>query len=116
MNDYLLLFRGGNNEWMGTSPAEAQAEMEKWTKWMGSLAAEGKLGPSQPLQNSGKVVTGTDKVVTDGPYMDGRETVGGYLQCKAASYEEAIEIAKGCPILEQPSGTVEVREILSMNM
>ena len=108
MREYLFLFRGGDNRSMDPSLAEAQIHMQKWMAWMGGLAAEGKLGGAQPLQSTGMHITGTDKMVTDGPYMEGKEMVGGYLICKAASYEEAIDIAKDCPILEL-GGTVEIR-------
>ena len=55
-------------------------------------------------------------MVTDGPFMEGKEMVGGYLICKADSLEEAVEISKGCPILEYESGIVEVREIQELKM
>lgn len=56
------------------------------------------------------------KIVTDGPFIEGKEMVGGYLMCKADNYDEALELAKGCPILEFEDGKVEVREIMSMSM
>lgn len=96
---------------MDTSAAEGQAHMQKWMQWMSGLAAQGKLGGAQPLHKTGKQVKGLKKVTTDGPFMEGKEMVGGYLICKAGTYEEAVEIAKGCPILEDESGIVEVREI-----
>ena len=93
------------------SAEQAQAHMQRWMQWMGGLAEQGKLGPSQPLNRTGKQVAGTKKVVTDGPFMEGKEMVGGYLICKAGTYDEAVNIAKGCPILEFPEGNVEIREI-----
>lgn len=116
MKEYLFLFRGGDRQSMDPSAAEAQAVMQKWMQWMGGLAAQGKLGPSQPLYDTGTQVKGTGKVVTDGPFMEGKEMVGGYLLCKADSYDEATEIAKGCPILDHESGIVEVREIREIKM
>lgn len=114
MKEYLLLFRGGNARPAAPSPEEAQAEMQKWIQWMGQLAEAGKMVGAQPLNATGKTVAGTNKVVTDGPFMEGKEMVGGYLICKAASYEEAVEISGGCPILEFADGNVEVREIQQM--
>ena len=116
MKEYLFLFRGGDRPSMDPSAAEAQAAMQKWMQWMGGLAAQGKLGPSQPLHPTGTQVKGTGKVVTDGPFMEGKEMVGGYLLCKADSYEEATELAKGCPILNDESGIVEVREVRELKM
>jgi hypothetical protein len=83
---------------------------------MGDLSAKGIMLGAQPLDKTGHVVTGKDKVVTDGPYMEGKEMVGGYLLCKAANYEEALEISKGCPILLMDGGIVEVREVTNLQM
>jgi len=115
MAEYLLLFRGGDAETARQSPEKWQAHMQKWTQWMGDLKAQGKLIGAQPLVTTGKVISGTKKVVTDGPYMEGKEMVGGYLACKADSYEEAVAIANNCPILEH-DGIVEVREINELKM
>lgn len=115
MAEYLLLFRGGDHEEAQKSPEKWQEHMQKWMHWMGALKEEGKLIGAQPLVNTGKVITGTNKVISDGPYAEGKELVGGYLACKADSYDEAVEIAKNCPILEH-NGIVEVREIKELTM
>ncbi len=116
MKEYLFIFRGGDNHAMDPSAAEAQGHMQKWMEWMGGLAAQGKLGGAQPLLATGRQVRGTGKVVTDGPFMEGKEMVGGYLICKADNYDEAVDISKNCPILEFESGIVEVREIQELKM
>ena len=117
MKEYLFLFRGGDGRMeMEKSPDAAQAHMQKWMQWMGSLSEQGKFGGAQPLNATGKQVNGNKKVVTDGPFMEGKEMVGGYLICKAETYEEAVEKAKGCPILEFDDGNVEVREIQELKM
>lgn len=117
MAEYLLLFRGGEGfELQKSSPEKWQAHMQKWMHWMGGLSEQGKLGGSQALQDSGKLIKGQKKVLSDGPFMEGKEMVGGYLLCKADSYEEAVEIARNCPILSFESGIVEVREIREIKM
>jgi len=116
MKEYLFLFRGGDGATLQQSPEKWQAHMQKWMQWMGDLSKEGKFVGAQPLNQTGKQVIGNKKVVTDGPYMEGKEIVGGYLICKANSYDEAVEIAKGCPILEFEDGNVEVREIQELKM
>lgn len=116
MKEYLLLFRGGDGRMAISSPEEQQAHMQKWMVWMGNLAQEGKLVSAQPLNGTGKQVTGPKKVVSDGPFMEGKEMVGGYLICKANSYDAALEISKDCPILEFEDGKVEVREIQELKM
>lgn len=116
MKEYLFLFRGGDGKTLQQSPEKWQAHMQKWMQWMGDLAQKQKFLGAQPLSISGKQVIGNKKVVTDGPFMEGKEMVGGYLMCKADTYEEAVEIAKGCPILEFDDGIVEVREIQELKM
>jgi hypothetical protein len=117
MTEYLLLFRGGDAARADEqqSPEKWQAHMQKWMQWMGSLTEQGKFVGAQPLKIAGKVVTGNNKIVTDGPFVEGKEMVGGYLICKVNSMEEAVEISKGCPILEH-DGIVEVREIGELKM
>jgi len=114
MSDYLLLFRGGDGKNLRQSPEKWQAHMAKWMQWMGDLNTQGKFVGAQPLSETGKLVTGIKKVVSDGPFMEGKEMVGGYLICKADDFAGAVDISKGCPILEFDNGVVEVREIQSM--
>jgi len=115
MKEYLLLFRGGDARRLEEqqSPEAWQAHMQKWMLWMQALTEAGKFAGAQPLTNEGKVVSGGGHTVTDGPFMEGKEIVGGYLICKANNYDEAVVIAKECPIFEY-NGIVEVREINEM--
>lgn len=116
MKEYFLLFRGGENSMATNSAEEKQAHMQKWMQWMGNLAKDGLLVGAQPLNGTGKQITGTNKIVTDGPFMEGKEMVGGYLICKADSYDQAVDISKGCPVLDFETGKVEVREIQELKM
>ena len=114
MNEFLYLFRGGDARDLDQSPAQREAHMQKWGEWMGKLGQEGTLVAGQPLKTEGKVVA-ADGLVTDGPFAEGKEIVGGYLIVKAGNLGEAAEISKSCPIFEY-QGTVEVREITPLNM
>ncbi len=116
MQEYLFFFRGGEGATLQQSPEKWQAHMQKWMEWMGGLQQKDQLINAQPLNQTGKQITGTTKTVTNGPFMEGKELVGGYLMCKAENYDSAVEIAKGCPILEFDDGKVEVREIQQLNM
>lgn len=111
MSEFLFLFRGGDHNTLQQSPEKWQAHMQKWGQWMGELQTQGKFLGAQPLATSGKIVAGSKKIISDGPFMEGKEMVAGYLMCKADNYDEAVEISKGCPILEFDDGVVEVREI-----
>ena len=110
MNDFLLIFRLDEQAAGQRSPEEMQANMKKWMDWMGGIAAQNKLADrGNRLHTSGKVLKGNN-VITDGPYTEIKETVGGYTMIKADSLEEAAELAKGCPVL-LAGGSVEVREV-----
>jgi hypothetical protein len=111
MKEFLLLFRGGDIDGLNESPERWQAHMEQWVKWMGELSTQGNLVGAQPLAQTGKIITGNKKVVSDGPFMEGKEMVGGYLILRAKDYDEAVMISKGCPVLGFDDGTVEIREI-----
>ncbi|MGK2860505.1 MAG: YciI family protein [Chitinophagaceae bacterium] len=117
MKDYLLLFRGGDAGRIDEqkNPEKWKAHMAKWKTWMENLGKEGKFISGLPLGKEGSVINGSKKNVTDGPFTEGKEIVGGYLMIKAADHSEAVELAKGCPLLDH-EGTVEVRELQQLNM
>jgi hypothetical protein len=77
---------------------------------MQGLAEKGMLAGGDALQLVGKHVNGTKKIVSDGPYAKGNEMIGGYLIVHAKDIDDAVDISKGCPILEE-DGSVEVRPI-----
>ena len=110
MKDFLFVFRNDYQAVPTSSPEEMQALTQKWMGWVGGIAAQNKLADrGNRLFASGKVVKG-DNVITDGPYTEIKELIGGYTLVKAESLEEAAELAKGCPVLAF-GGNVEVREI-----
>ncbi len=113
MKDFLFVFRNDYKAMEQRSPEEMQTSMKKWMDWIGNFAAQNKLiDRGNRLHGTGKVVT-PGNIITDGPYADIKELIGGYTLVKAESLEEAAEMAKNCPILEM-GGNVEVREINPM--
>ena len=113
MKEFLFVFRNDYKSIPTGSPEELQALTKKWMDWVGGIAAQNKLvDRGNRLGSDGKVVKGNN-VITDGPYMETKELIGGYTIVKANSYTEAVELAKGCPILVL-GGNVEVREINPM--
>ena len=113
MEKFIYLFRGGLDH--NASPEAMQASMQKWNNWMQSLQKNNTMAGGEPLMETGKQLTGTKKVVTDGPFIEAKEMVGGYLVVNAKNLDEAVEIAKGCPIFET-NGRVEVRQVRKMDM
>jgi hypothetical protein len=111
MSQFLYVYRGGQR---ATSPEEGERVMQKWVAWMEELGKKGHLKDrGQPLDTGGKVVRGKDKVVTDGPYAESKDIVGGYTLVEAKDLSHAAELSKGCPIFES-GGLVEVRPIMEM--
>jgi hypothetical protein len=115
MKDFMLVFRGNQQteqDFAKKSPQEMQAELAKWGVWMEQLAKSGHMISGEPLKPDGKVLRGTKKKLTDGPFIESKEIVGGYLVIKAKDFDQATELAKGCPALDSDDGTVEIREIM----
>lgn len=113
MKEFLLIFRRDvSNAASQLSPEQLQASMKPWQDWLGSLAAQNKLSSGgNRLESDGRVVR-ADKTVTNGPYVEIKEAIGGYIMIKATDINEAAELAKGCPIFNF-GGNVEVRPVLS---
>ncbi len=109
MSEFLFLFRG--SERLTRSPEEMQKSMQKWVAWFRELNENGVVkDPGNPLDASGRVVRGRGKDVHDGPYAEAKDLVNGYVVIEAPTVDQAIELCKGCPILED-GGSVEVRPI-----
>jgi hypothetical protein len=113
MPEFTLLYRGGTR---ATSPEAMQKSYEKWAVWFDGLKKKGALlNIGHPLEKVGCVVSGTSKVVSDGPFAEPKDVIGGYSIVTAANLAGATECAKGCPILED-GGSVEVRPIMPLGM
>jgi hypothetical protein len=113
MSEYTFLYRGRDTN---ASPEQMQRTMEKWTAWFKELSAKGHIKDiGHPLESAGKVVNGKQKTVTDGPFAEAKDVVGGFTLIEARDLEQAAELSKGCPILEV-GGSVEVRPIQKLSM
>lgn len=113
MNEFVFLYRGGERP---TSADESQRVLQKWMAWFKDLADKGHVvDRGQPLERTGKAVRASGKSVTDGPFAETKDVVGGYTLIKAQDLEQAAELAKGCPILER-GGYVEVRPVMKLEM
>ena len=93
------------------SPEQMESWMKQTMDWIGGIAAQNKFvgGTGLPFDDARVVHAGN--VVTNGPFGDIKETIGGFITVKAESVEEAVEFAKGCPVLQGEGNTVEVRRI-----
>ena len=108
-NGYMLIFHG--TDWYkGLSPEQMQQVADRWMAWFNGLKAEGRCIAGNPLEPQGRIVSGKNKIVSDGPFAESKETIGGYFLLTVGSMDEAVEIAQQCPGL--PHGIrVEVRPV-----
>jgi hypothetical protein len=108
---FMLLLRGGVSN-RDLSPEQMQQQIERYMNWIEKLRREGHFVAGEPLDETGKVLSGKNGTnVTDGPFTESKEEVGGYFIIRAQDIEHAVEISKDCPIFVN-NGTVEVRAIL----
>ena len=115
MPNFLYVFRGGGMGQQKLSPQQLQQQMQKWGAWVQDLRAKGHLKAGDPLEPAGKTVHGRKKAITDGPYAEAKDLVGGYLLIEASDLNQATELSLGCPGLDV-DGTVEVRPIAKVDM
>lgn len=114
MQDFMMLFRHEPDPSYNPSPEEMQAGIKQWQDWIGSIAGQGKFISTNQLSYEGKSVK-AGKVITDGPYAEVKEVIGGYILVKAESLDEAVEMSHGCPIFHM-GGHVEVRKIMALDL
>jgi hypothetical protein len=106
----MLLLRGGVSN-RDLSPDQLQRQIERYMNWIEQLRRDGHFVAGEPLDETGKVLSGKDgSTITDGPFTESKEEVGGYFIIRASSLEAAVQLSKGCPIFRN-HGTVEVRPI-----
>ena len=110
MSEFVFVFRGGMTQ---GSPEQQQKHLQKWGAWLKQLQEKGIYKAGNPLETSGKVVS--QKNVTDGPFAEAKDVVGGYLMLEAGDINQAVELSRGCPILDV-GGTVEVRPVAKLSM
>ena len=111
MEKFMLIFHGGSS--LIKSPEAMQANMGKWMAWIDKLKKTDQYVSGEPLSPGGKLISGKNKNVTDGPYTEGKEVVGGFFIITAADINEAVEISKDCPDYEA-GGSVQVRQVMKM--
>lgn len=109
MDEYLLIMRHEDGSKIA-SPEQMQQWMKQTMDWIGGIAAQNKFvsGTGLPMDQA-RVIR--NNVVTNGPFGDIKETIGGFIIVRAESIDEAVEFAKGCPVLQGPDNSMEVRKV-----
>jgi hypothetical protein len=110
MDEFLLIFRHQDGSKLA-SPEQMQAWMKQTMDWIQGISAQGKFINGTGLLFDDARVVKSNSVVTNGPFGEIKETLGGFIHIKANSVDEAVEFAKGSPVLQGEGNTVEVRKI-----
>jgi hypothetical protein len=109
MTKFIYLFRTNPTAYQSLSPEQMQQTFKKWMDWRDTLEKSGHIKQfGERLDGTGK-----SKTVTDGPYIEVKDFIGGYMLVEAKDIDQAVELAKGCPVLES-DGTVEIRPFVSI--
>ena len=117
MPNYMLLLHEQPMDYSQFSPEQIEAVIGEYIAWRKQVETDGKYVGSDKLKDEGgRHLTGTDGDfrVTDGPYAEAKEVIGGYFTVSAADYDEAVEISKSCPHLKY-GGRIELREVESLS-
>ena len=110
MDEYALIMRHEDGAKIA-SPQQMQVWMKQTMDWIGEIAAQNKFVAGTGLPFADAKVVNSNKQVTNGPFGEIKETIGGFITVRAESADEAAELAKGCPVLQGEGNTVEVRRI-----
>ena len=115
MSQFLFVYRNSAPSYMTMTPEEMQQMLQKWQTWITDGIRKGwMVDAGDALKREGRVVN-AKKVISDGPFIEVKELVGGYSIVQADTLDAAAELAKGCPIFLR-GGSVEVRPLQEFNM
>ena len=107
----MFLFRNGMEARSNATPEEMQNNMQLWFEWVEKLKNQGLYVSGEALMPGGKTVKGEKPVITDGPFAESKELVGGFFVVKAADIDAAMKLTKDYPDFSI-GGSVEVREVV----
>lgn len=111
MKKFMLIFIGKDYQELGLSPEQMQERMGRWMAWGDELNKKGISPTGHALTPAAKTIRGESRTITDGPFVEGKEVVGGYYIVSAKDLDGAVEIAQGYPDFDLGGG-VEVREVM----
>jgi hypothetical protein len=115
MAKFLFVYRNSSDSYNTMSPEEMQQMLQKWNAWITEGLHRGwMLDAGDGLKKEGRVVN-AKRIVSDGPFIEAKEIVGGFSIIQADTVDAAAELAKGCPIFLR-GGSVEVRPLQGFTM
>jgi len=113
-NQYMFLVRGGSCNNSELSPEQMQAKMQEVFAWIDGLTKKGVMSAAQPLTPEGKTLSGKNgNTVSDSIAAESKEAIGGFFIVNAATMDEAVNIARTCPMFNY-GGMLEVRQMAEL--
>jgi hypothetical protein len=111
---YMLVLMGEEGGWEDATPEQMKEEMDGWAEFGDKLVKEGAFVSGEGLQESATATTVRisdegERVVTDGPFAETKEQVGGFYLLECKDLDEALDWAKQVPL---SGGAVEVRPVM----
>jgi hypothetical protein len=114
MAKFMYIFRSDPSGIKTMSPEEMQQVMQHWMSWKDSLEQGGHIKQlGERLDWNGKVLRGNGRALTDGPYIEVKDCIQGFMYVEGKDVNQAVELAEGCPLLEG-GGSVEIRPLVTM--
>ena len=99
MQEFLLLIHGSG--YKDESKEALKVHMERYANWMNDLLEKNKYIRGNRLDESGNFLINRDTVVSDGPFLEPKEIIGGYILLQAENLEEATRYARTCPLSDE---------------
>jgi hypothetical protein len=114
---YLLSFVVEERNLTDASPEEMKESIERWSAFDREATEKGALIACEPLEDSSEATTirlreGEERIVTDGPFAETKEQLGGFALLECADLDEALEWAGKVPM---SSGSIEVRQVMDLS-
>lgn len=114
MKEFMMIFIGADYQEIGLSPEQLQERMGRWFAWGDKMSKQGILKGGEALLTASKRVSGPERIVSDGPFVESKELIGGYYTVQAENFNEVIKIAQDYPDYDL-GGAVEIREIMKFD-
>jgi hypothetical protein len=115
MEEFVMLFRLDIiSKEAQPSPEQLQVYMKQYQDWVGGIAAQNKFIGGTALSKEGKVLK-SHQMMTDGPFAEIKESIAGYIMVRAKDLDEAVSLAKECPMLNGEGNSVEIRQIMAVH-
>ncbi|QCR24352.1 YciI family protein [Pontibacter sp. SGAir0037] len=110
MKQYMIFLKEDLQAAQQLAPEQMEADIQQYMQWVEELTQAGQFVAGDPLESGGYHIT-QKELLTDGPFIESKEAISGYFIIKAASDEQAIEIARQCPVFKA-GGSVELRPVM----